>query len=113
MDPKDLEAKGQLYHVGARFEALFMGVLTAVSNLGCIFFRILISGLEQMCSVNVWDLSRYLLYTLVNHTMGMFNVSVKNAKPTTMQSFWSFSWFDIYFVKQSFPAVSKAISHRE
>ena len=33
--------------MGARFEALFMGVLTAVSNLGCIFFRILTSGLEQ------------------------------------------------------------------
>ena len=44
---KDLEAKGQLYQVGACFEALFMGVLTAVSNLGCIFFRILTSGLEQ------------------------------------------------------------------
>ena len=35
---KDLEPKGQLYQVGAHFEALFMGVLTAVSNLGCIFF---------------------------------------------------------------------------
>ena len=46
-DHKDLEAKGQLYYVGARFEALFMGVLTAVSYLGCIFFRILTSGLEQ------------------------------------------------------------------
>ena len=33
--------------MGARFEALFMGVLTAVSNLGCIFFRILTSDLEQ------------------------------------------------------------------
>ena len=31
----------------ARFEALFMGVLTAVSNVGCIFFRILTSELEQ------------------------------------------------------------------
>ena len=38
---KDMEAKGQLYQVGARFEALFMGILTAASNLGCIFFRIL------------------------------------------------------------------------
>ena len=30
--------KGQLYQVGARFEPLRMGVLTAVSNLGWIFF---------------------------------------------------------------------------
>ena len=37
-DHKDLEAKGQLCQVGARFEALFMGVLTAAPNLGCIFF---------------------------------------------------------------------------
>ena len=44
---KDLEAKGQLYQLRARFEALFMGVLTAVSNLGRIFFRILTSGIEQ------------------------------------------------------------------
>ena len=43
----DLEAKGQLYQVGARFETLFMGVLTATSNLGCNFFRFLTSGLEQ------------------------------------------------------------------
>ena len=28
---KDPEAKGQLYHVGARFEALIMGVLMAAS----------------------------------------------------------------------------------
>ena len=35
---KDLDAKGQLYRVGARFEALSMGVLRAVSDLGCIFF---------------------------------------------------------------------------
>ena len=44
---KDLEVKGQLYQVGAHFEALFMSVLTAASNLGCIFFRILTYGLEQ------------------------------------------------------------------
>ena len=44
---KDLDAKGQLYRVGARFEALSMGVLRAVSDLGCIFFRILSSGFEQ------------------------------------------------------------------
>ena len=31
----------------ARFEALFVSVLTAASNLGCIFFRILTYGLEQ------------------------------------------------------------------
>ena len=35
----------------ARFEALYMGVLTAASNLGCIFSRILTSGLEQC----VWN----------------------------------------------------------
>ena len=33
--------------MGARFEALFTGVLRAVSDLGCIFFRILSSGFEQ------------------------------------------------------------------
>ena len=42
-----MEAKGQLYQVGAHFEALLMGILTAASNLGCIFFRILTYGLEQ------------------------------------------------------------------
>ena len=30
----DFEAKGQLYHVGARIEALFKGVLIEVSDLG-------------------------------------------------------------------------------
>ena len=44
---KDLEAKGQLYHVGARFEALCKGVLMAASDFSCNFFRILTSGLEQ------------------------------------------------------------------
>ena len=41
--------------MGARFEALFMGVLTAVSNLGCIFFRILTSGLEQCVMASTLD----------------------------------------------------------
>ena len=44
---KDLKAKGQLYHVGAHFEGLFMGVLKAVSDLGCIFFVIPSSVFEQ------------------------------------------------------------------
>ena len=35
------------HSVGARLEDLLMGVLTATSNLGCNFFRILTSGLEQ------------------------------------------------------------------
>ena len=47
---KDLEAKGQIYEVGAHLEALFMSVLMAASNSGCIFFRFLTSGLEQ-CAV--------------------------------------------------------------
>ena len=34
-DHKDLEAKGQLYHVGARFEALFKGVFQR-----CVQFRV-------------------------------------------------------------------------
>ena len=33
--------------MGARFEALYMGVFTAASNSGCIFFPILTKGLEQ------------------------------------------------------------------
>ena len=59
-----MEAKGQLYHVGACFEALFMGVLTAVSNLGYIFFRILTSGLEQ-CELNI-----YIVESLIDAVMG-------------------------------------------
>ena len=35
---KDLETKGQLYHVGARFEALCKGVLMAASDFSGIFF---------------------------------------------------------------------------
>ena len=35
---KDLEVMDQLYHVGAPFEALYMGILMAASDLGCIFF---------------------------------------------------------------------------
>ena len=34
----NLEAKGQLYHVGAHFEALCLGVLMAVSDFSCNFF---------------------------------------------------------------------------
>ena len=44
---KDLEAKGQLYQVGVRFEDLFKGVLTAASDFSCNFFRILTFGFEQ------------------------------------------------------------------
>ena len=35
---KDIEAKGQQYHVGARFEALFMSVFMAASEFSCNFF---------------------------------------------------------------------------
>ena len=35
---KDKEAKGQLYYVGACFEALCKGVLTAASDFSCNFF---------------------------------------------------------------------------
>ena len=37
---KELEAKGQVYHAWprARLETLFMGVLMAVLDLGCIYF---------------------------------------------------------------------------
>ena len=42
---KDLDAKDQLHHFGARFKALHMGILMAASN-----FCIVTSGLEQ-CSV--------------------------------------------------------------
>ena len=38
---------GQLYLVGAHFEALLMGVLMAASDFSCNFFRILTSGFEQ------------------------------------------------------------------
>ena len=37
--------------MGDHFKAIFMGVLTAASNLGCIFFCILTSGLEQCDAV--------------------------------------------------------------
>ena len=46
---KDLEAKGQLYHVGASFEAFCEGVLKAASDFSCKFF---VSGLEQ-CGRNM------------------------------------------------------------
>ena len=39
MPNKDLEPKGQLYHVGARFKVLFFGVLMAASDLSCISFQ--------------------------------------------------------------------------
>ena len=48
--PKDLEAKGQLYHVGVCFEALCMGHLMAFSDFSCNFFGILTSGFEQCVS---------------------------------------------------------------
>ena len=38
LDHKDIEAMGQLYHVGARFEALCKGVLMAASDFSYIFF---------------------------------------------------------------------------
>ena len=44
---KDLEAKGQLYHVRARFKALCEGALVAASDFSCKFFHILTSGFEQ------------------------------------------------------------------
>ena len=44
---KDLEAKGQLYHVGTRFEALFTGVLMEASDSSCNFLCMLTLGLEQ------------------------------------------------------------------
>ena len=48
---KDLEAKGQLYHVGTRFKALIIGVsIVVASEFSCNFFRILSSVLEQ-CAV--------------------------------------------------------------
>ena len=44
----DLEAEGQLYHMGAGFEALYMGILMAGSEYSKFaFFCILISGFEQ------------------------------------------------------------------
>ena len=54
-DHKDLEAKGQLYHVGARFEALCKGVLIAASDFSCNFFRILTFGFEQ-CGLFIRDM---------------------------------------------------------
>ena len=35
---KDLEAKGQLYHVGARFEALCEGILMSALDFSCNLF---------------------------------------------------------------------------
>ena len=49
---KDLEAKGQLSHEGARFEALCKGVLMAASDFSCNFFRIPTSGFEQCADWN-------------------------------------------------------------
>ena len=49
----DFECNGQLYHVGARFKALFMSNLVPVSDLGCIFFVFLTSGLEQYAHLPV------------------------------------------------------------
>ena len=37
-DHKDPEGKGQLCHVGARFEALWEGVLMAAFDFSCNFF---------------------------------------------------------------------------
>ena len=44
---KDFEAKGQLYHVGVRFEAFCKRVLTTALDFSCNFFLILTSGFEQ------------------------------------------------------------------
>ena len=44
---EDLEAKGQLYHLGAHFEALFVGIFRAASDISCIFIRNITTGLEQ------------------------------------------------------------------
>ena len=38
---------GQLYPMGAGFEALFMGDITTASDFSRIFFRILTFGIEQ------------------------------------------------------------------
>ena len=56
---KDLEAKGQLYHVRSHFEALCKGVLMAASDFSCNFFRILTSGFEQ-CEVKGSILTRQI-----------------------------------------------------
>ena len=39
--------------MGARFEALCMGVPMEVSYLGCIFFRFLAAGFEQCVQVAI------------------------------------------------------------
>ena len=44
---KDLEAKGQLYHVGARFKALCKGILEAASDFSFNFPCILTSGFDK------------------------------------------------------------------
>ena len=46
-DHEDFEAKGQLYHVGARFEALFNVRSHGSFRFRLHFFRILSSGFEQ------------------------------------------------------------------
>ena len=46
---KDIEARGQLYHLGAGFEALCEGVLMAALDISCIFFRILNLDLKNVC----------------------------------------------------------------
>ena len=46
---------GQLYHVGARFEALCKGVFMAASDVSCNFFRILPAHFEQCDCVLKWN----------------------------------------------------------
>ena len=52
LGPYDLEAKGKLYHVGALFEALFMGVLMAAWEFSCNFFSYPKPGVKAMYQVS-------------------------------------------------------------
>ena len=62
---KDAKAEGQLYHVGAGFEAVFMGLLMAASDVSCNFFCILTSGFEQCVEVYIHMLAKTFLWNSI------------------------------------------------
>ena len=86
--------------MGARFEALFMGVLTAVSNLGCIFFRILTSRLE-LCGPGKTTTKKPNPDGTANYAGAFFVHQGQNSDPKKLKKLRYFAKTQIQILKSS------------
>ena len=69
--------------MGARLEALFIGVLVVASNISCNFFRILCSGLEQ-CAILILFIIEFFSLTQLGWFKYAKNAKIKNHHRSTV-----------------------------